>query len=197
MVQKMNDDNMQPTPKTLPVKLIIIIAILGTFIGLFLGTLRNNPHEHNQTQYVNLPEFKLADLYTENSFITSDDIKNNAPAIVNIWASWCSPCRREHKIISKLAKEHHIKIFGLNYKDSAENGKNFLNNHGNPYFKVANDPDGLTILKWGIRGIPETYIINKQGKITYRHTGEIQETDIPKLLSEINKASSTEIEATH
>ena len=175
--------------KKISFKLIFVMIILGCFVGVFLQTLTHTPDKTAEILNKAIPKLKLVNLENPNSYITDTDIKNNAPAMVNIWASWCAPCRAEHKLITKLSSEHQIKIFGLNYKDKSDNGRDFLKTHGNPYFKVMNDADGLTTLNWGLRGVPETFIINKAGKIAYRHTGEIKESDIETLLTEFKKAS--------
>ena len=187
----MTNDNKPQTHKTkkIPFKLILVMAILGSFFGIFWRTLTSNTDTTTEVLDKNIPHFRLADLNNPDIFITHKDIKENAPALVNIWASWCAPCRNEHKIITKLVNVHKIKIFGLNYKDKPENGANFLTKYGNPYVKVMNDADGMATLNWGIRGVPETFIINKNGKITYRHTGEIKEADIENIVKEFKKAS--------
>lgn len=178
------NDNIPPKRK-LPVKLIFVVLILGAFVGVFLRILTTPPQTKVEDTKDNIPKFKLVDLNDTQTLITDKDIKQNAPALVNIWASWCAPCRNEHKMITKLAKEHNVKIFGLNYKDSIENGLNFLKQYGNPYFKTMNDADGIATLDWGIRGVPETFVINKDGYIIHRHSGEIHEKDIKTLLEKL------------
>ncbi len=183
-----SNDNNKPHKK-FPVKLVLVMMILGAFVGVFLQTLTHAPDKNTALLHKPIPEFKLVDLQNPEIIITDKDILQNAPAMVNVWASWCVPCRAEHKMIKQLATEHQVKIFGLNYKDKLENGQNFLKTYGNPYFKVMNDADGIESLQWGLRGVPETFVIDKNGKITYRHTGEIKQSDIQTLLTEFKKAS--------
>lgn len=184
-----NSPHTASAKKKISFKLVFSIIILGCFVGIFLRVLTHKPDKIAENLSKEIPQFKLPDLLNKEAFITNDDIKNNAPIMVNIWASWCAPCRNEHKFITKLATEYGIKIIGLNYKDKPENGQNFLTIHGNPYLKVANDADGLATLSWGLRGVPETFIVNKAGIITYRHTGEIRESDIETLLTKFKESS--------
>ncbi len=178
--------NNAQTTKKIPVKLIILIIILGAFVGIFLRILTVTPTE-NQELYKDMPTFTLPKLLGQGN-ITNQDIQSQAPVMVNIWASWCAPCRQEHPLLEKLSEVYHIPIIGLNYKDKADNAKKFIAEHGNPYADIANDAEGLTTLNWGIRGVPETFIINKEGKIIYRHTGEIREQDIVKLVDKFEQA---------
>ncbi|MFT6072837.1 MAG: cytochrome c biogenesis protein CcmG/thiol:disulfide interchange protein DsbE [Alphaproteobacteria bacterium] len=183
-----NDNKPHQKSQKISFKLIFVIIILGCFVGVFIRTLTYKPDMSLEALNKNMPVFSLPSLADNSVYISNEDIKENAPALLNVWASWCAPCRNEHKFISQLSKEHNIKIFGLNYKDKAENGQSFLKKYGNPFFKAMNDADGLTTLNWGIRGVPETFIINKQGKITYRHTGEIRQKDIATILKAYNEA---------
>ncbi len=111
------------------------------------------------TQLGNLPELTAADL-------KADGIK-----LVNFWASWCGPCRVEHPTLEAMAKEG-IVIHGVNYKDQTKNALSFLNSLGNPYTKVGKD-EGRTGIDWGATGVPETFIIDGDGKVLFRHAGPI------------------------
>lgn len=176
----------QDPKRKLSVKLIFIIVILGCFVGVFLHALTQQDTPKPDELNKDIPEFTLPNLLNTDQLITQKDIQSNAPLLVNIWASWCAPCRKEHKVLTELAQKHQIKIFGLNYKDKVENGQKFLEKYGNPFFLVVNDAKGLTTLNWGIRGVPETFVVNKDGKIIYRHTGEIRTKDVQTLLEKLN-----------
>lgn len=99
-------------------------------------------------------------------------------SVVNIWASWCVPCRQEHPVISSLAEDKRIQLFGLNYKDKPKNALRFLGQLGNPYERVGVDPKGKTSIDWGVYGIPETFIVGKDGSILHKHVGPLS----PELL---------------
>lgn len=109
--------------------------------------------------------------------------------LVNVWASWCAPCREEHPVIVGLSKDERLTIMGLNYKDKAENARRFLGDLGNPYDAVGVDPNGRAAIDWGVYGIPETFLVGKDGKIAFKHVGPLTpEAVATTLMHEIEKA---------
>ncbi|GAA2884072.1 DsbE family thiol:disulfide interchange protein [Aminobacter sp. P9b] len=111
--------------------------------------------------------------------------------LVNVWASWCGPCRDEHPVIVSLSKDERLTIVGLNYKDKAENARRFLGDLGNPYDAVGVDPNGRAAIDWGVYGIPETFLVGKDGKIAFKHVGPMSpETVATTLMPEIEKAAA-------
>lgn len=111
--------------------------------------------------------------------------------LVNVWASWCGPCRDEHPVIVSLSKDERLIIVGLNYKDKAENARRFLGDLGNPYDAVGVDPNGRAAIDWGVYGIPETFLVGKDGKIAFKHVGPMSpETVATTLMPEIEKAAA-------
>ncbi|MGU3574257.1 DsbE family thiol:disulfide interchange protein [Brucellaceae bacterium C25G] len=104
--------------------------------------------------------------------ITSDDFKGQL-TILNVWASWCAPCRQEHPVFMELAKDDRIKIVGLNYKDQPDNARRFLGDLGNPYDAVGTDQAGRSTINWGVYGVPETFVIGPDGTILYKHVGPV------------------------
>ena len=118
------------------------------------------------------PTFKTTTLFDNKPFIFEEE-SGQKVVIVNFFATWCIPCREEHPYISKLSKEKNITVIGVNYKDDSEKAIQWLNELGNPYSKVAIDPSGRIGLDWGVYGIPETFLINSNGIIKYRHVGPI------------------------
>jgi cytochrome c biogenesis protein CcmG/thiol:disulfide interchange protein DsbE len=93
--------------------------------------------------------------------------------LVNIFASWCGPCRDEHPELLELAKRNDIRLIGFNYKDKDENARRFLGSLGNPYMAVGVDPSGRAGVEWGVYGVPETFVIAPDGTIAYKHVGPI------------------------
>jgi len=93
--------------------------------------------------------------------------------LVNFWASWCAPCRTEHPLLMQLAQDSRLDMIGINYKDKDENALHFLHQLGNPFLLIAADKRGRGAIEWGVYGIPETYLVNKQGIIIYRHIGPL------------------------
>lgn len=95
------------------------------------------------------------------------------PALVNVWASWCGPCRDEHPVLMELAKDPRFALVGINYKDAPENARRFLGQYGLPYAAVGVDPKGRAAIEWGVYGVPETFVLSKEGTIVYKFTGPL------------------------
>ncbi len=103
--------------------------------------------------------------------------------IINIFASWCAPCRVEHEVLKSISKDYSI--IGIAYKDSVENIESFLKELGNPYEKIFYDFLGKDSINLGIYGVPETFFVNKDSKILYKHVGPIKKQDFKKIILEI------------
>ncbi len=109
--------------------------------------------------------------------------------LVNVWASWCVPCRAEHPLLMELAKDDRINLVGINYKDLTPNALRFLGELGNPYAAVGIDPKGVSAIDWGVYGIPETYLLDRAGNIVFKQIGPFNPDSIRDgLLPEVEKA---------
>lgn len=93
--------------------------------------------------------------------------------VVNVWASWCGPCRDEHPYLVKIASDERVRLVGINYKDAPENARRFLGRFGNPFAAVGVDASGRAAIDWGVYGVPETFIVGRDGKIAYKRVGPI------------------------
>lgn len=93
--------------------------------------------------------------------------------VVNVFASWCIPCREEHPMLERLKAETGVRIFGINQRDAPENATAFLTELGNPYDRIGGDTDNRVSIDWGVYGVPETFVVNAQGVITFKHVGPI------------------------
>lgn len=102
--------------------------------------------------------------------------------LVNIWASWCGPCRQEHPLLMQLAQDNRFVVAGLNYKDKPENARGFLAELGDPYRVVGVDPNGRTAIDWGVYGVPETFLVDRQGIIRFKHVGPLTPDTVRTLL---------------
>ncbi len=96
-----------------------------------------------------------------------------APVLVNVFASWCGPCRAEHPFVTALAKQESIEVYGLNAKDNRQAALDWLRDLGDPYAKIGFDPQGKAVLDWGVYGYPETYLVNGRGEIVFKHVGPL------------------------
>ncbi len=161
---------------------LIILFLIFCFIVFFKGLNKSNIYVPKLKFEKSLINFKSKDLLSEIE-ISSDQIFNNSNFyILNIWSSWCIPCRDEHKLLMQLSKNLSVKLIGLNYKDNPSNAKKFLNELGNPYSVIISDVDGTISIELGAYGVPETFIINKEKIIIKKIIGPINE----KLINEIN-----------
>jgi len=109
--------------------------------------------------------------------------------VVNVWASWCVPCRDEAPLLLALARDQRVRILGINYKDSADNARRFLARYGNPYAANGADSNGRASIEWGVYGVPETFVVGRDGRIAYKLIGPIEPNNLEKALKpEIEKA---------
>ncbi len=109
--------------------------------------------------------------------------------LVNVWASWCAPCREEHPLLLALSQDRRFGITGLNYKDKPENARRFLGNLGNPFAAIGVDDAGRAAIDWGVYGVPETFLVGKDGRILYKHVGPLTSQAVElALLPAIEKA---------
>lgn len=141
-----------------------------------------------------VPDFKLEPLAelvdggTPVKGFASGILYGNKVSLVNVWASWCVPCRAEHPFLMELAKRSDIQVLGLNYKDKAANARRFLGTHGNPYERVGVDPNGRTSVDWGVYGVPETFVVDKKGIIRFKQIGPITQDSLKRFLPQIEAA---------
>jgi len=129
-----------------------------------------------------LPNIELTSLFDQEKKISLPAKSKDLFYIINIWASWCVPCRDEHSFLMRLKDEQKIQIYGINYKDSSSNAILFLKNLGNPFYFVGLDVDGKNSIELGAYGVPETYIVNSSGIIIFKHVGPINENIYQKII---------------
>jgi cytochrome c biogenesis protein CcmG/thiol:disulfide interchange protein DsbE len=174
--------------KKLLIPLAGFLALCGFFfVGLFL-----NPREIPSPLIDKpAPQFTLKQLHAPDQTIGTADMKGKV-WLLNVWASWCVSCREEHPLLVELGKANIVPIVGLNYKDEPAAGIQWLNRLGNPYTVSAVDRDGRVGIDWGVYGVPETFVVDKQGVIRYKQIGpvtvEVLEKKIVPLVRELQKA---------
>jgi cytochrome c biogenesis protein CcmG, thiol:disulfide interchange protein DsbE len=122
--------------------------------------------------------------------LATEDLKGGKITVVNVWASWCAPCRQEHPALMELAKDPSIRVVGINYKDTPENARRFLGAFGNPFSAVGVDPNGRTAIDWGVYGVPETFVVGRDGTIRYKHIGPIAPGQLWRFRQELRKADA-------
>ena len=162
--------------------LFIIIIFLSFCFGIFYKGLNNsNTYVPKTKDKKNIPIFEAKD-FNSNIYVGSEKIfEEDNFYIVNIWASWCVPCRTEHPFLMELSKSQSVKLIGLNYRDNLKNAKKFINKFGNPYSQILIDNDGTLSVEFGAYGVPETFLIDKNKKIIKKFVGPINQ----EILEEI------------
>ena len=120
--------------------------------------------------------------------IVPADFKN-AVTVLNVWASWCVPCRDEAPVLLKLAADKRIRLVGINYKDQADNARRFLGRFGNPFAASGADANGRAAIEWGVYGVPETFIVGRDGRIAYKLVGPLTPENLEQVMKpQIEKA---------
>ena len=153
------------------IPIIVFFGILLSFLYLLIID-RDKSNIPSALLEKKVPKFETNSLINSSKFFSDKEISNQV-TIVNFFATWCKPCRDEHKFIMMLSKKENLKLIGINYKDNSKKTKKWLKNLGNPYDNIAIDKNGRIAIDWGVYGIPETFIINSNGVIKYRHVGPI------------------------
>lgn len=114
----------------------------------------------------------------------------NRVSLVNVWASWCVPCHTEAPLLLALAADAKLQMIGINYKDDSDNARRFLGRNGNPFTLVGVDANGRAAIDWGVYGVPETFIVGRDGRIAYKLVGGITEENLAVLRREIDRAQA-------
>lgn len=110
-------------------------------------------------------------------------------SLVNVWASWCVPCHDEAPLLTELAKDKRFQLVGINYKDAPDNARRFLGRYGNPFGVVGTDANGRASIEWGVYGVPETFVVGREGTIVYKLVGPITPENLQSvLLPQLEKA---------
>lgn len=157
---------------------IVIFAVLVGFFAVGLGL--NSRLVPSPLIDKSAPPFSLPSLDGEETQVSVDALRGRV-WLLNVWASWCVACRVEHAYVKRLADEGAY-IVGLNYKDAPQEAQQWLAEWGNPYRQVAVDADGAAGLDWGVYGVPETFVVDAQGVIRYKHIGPLAEEDLHRTI---------------
>lgn len=169
---------------------VLLMIVFSLWIGAVLALRQGPPDLPSMLIGKPLPEFALSGLPAWPQGIASADF-GKEPMLLNVFASWCAPCVSEHPVITKLGTDEGVPILGINYKDKPADALAWLERHGNPYKGIGVDTEGRTAIDLGVYGIPETFIIDRNGRIRYRHAGplthELIAKEIRPLLTELSK----------
>ena len=165
------------------IPLIVIIFFTFCFFVFFKGLYLTNNYQPKGNIEKIIPSFSGKNLF-DNKLINSEELfEKKIFYILNIWASWCAPCRQEHKMLMNLSKNPSVEIIGLNYKDNIFNAKKFIKEMGNPYSEILLDEDGIISIELGAYGVPETFIINEDKIIIKKFIGPLSDKSMKEIKS--------------
>lgn len=166
--------NLRRQPESLRRLLLLVPMLAFVAIAIFLRAgLTRDPREIPSPLVGKaVPRFSLPPVQGRTLGLSSDDLTGSV-SIVNVFASWCAPCRQEHPLFLQLQQERLVPIHGLNYKDRPEDASRWLDTLGDPYARTGADLDGRVGIDWGVYGVPETFVIDRDGRIAYKHIGPI------------------------
>ena len=126
------------------------------------------------------PQFALPPLEPGGPGFSTADLQGHV-SLVNAFASWCAPCREEHEVLNALARSKRVALYGIDYKDKHEAASAWIAELGNPYTRIGAD-DGRVGIEWGVYGVPETFVVDRTGRIRYKHVGPLTEVDIARMI---------------
>ena len=166
--------------KIFPIFLITVFLII--FFVFYKGLQNSNIYTPEIKSEIKIPNFQTKEFFSKEKINSDKIFMGSEYYLLNIWASWCVPCKQEHKFLINLSKKENIKIIGQNYKDNFDNAKNFLIELNNPYDLIFLDDDGTIAIEWGAYGVPETFLI-KNNQIIKKIIGPLND----KLFFEIKE----------
>ena len=158
----------------------VSLIFLFIFTIFYRGLQDTNIYSPEAKINTKIPSFS-AELFYSNKIVNSFEIFDlNKYYLLNIWSSWCVPCRQEHPLLIDLAKNTSVRVFGINYKDNKEKAEKFLKELGNPYEKIIFDKNGTVAIEWGAYGVPESFLIYN-GKIIKKYIGPLKKKSIREI----------------
>jgi cytochrome c biogenesis protein CcmG/thiol:disulfide interchange protein DsbE len=173
---------------------LIVVLVLGAFLYVGLGL---KPREV-PSPFINkpAPDFTLQRLNDMKSTFSNKDMLGKV-WLLNVWASWCVACREEHPVLISMARRNLVPVYGLNYKDAPSDAHNWLNQHGDPYVLNAVDYKGNVGIDYGVYGVPETFLIDKQGVVRHKVIGPITPSELKNcvmpIVNELNKTEQANV----
>jgi|TARA_X000001036_G_scaffold318439_1_gene296865 cytochrome c biogenesis protein CcmG, thiol:disulfide interchange protein DsbE len=160
---------------------ITIIFLSFCFIIFYKGLGTSNTYLPKISKMRDIPTFNAKD-FNSSAYLSSEEVfEEDSFYIVNIWASWCAPCRTEHPLLMQLSKYKSVQLIGLNYRDNFESAKKFISEFGNPYSKILIDKDGTLGVEFGAYGVPETFLISKNKYIIKKIIGPINQEIVNEI----------------
>ena len=185
--------NAPPRPGLPPVAIVIgALFFVGLVTLLYYGVRRSGDAGRDVLPSALIgkpaPEFSLPVLHDPGVRFGSAELRG-APYVLNVWGSWCAACREEHPVLTRFAETRRVRVVGYNWKDEPEEALRWLERFGNPFFVVVADQEGRTALDWGVAGAPETFLVDGNGIVRWKHTGPLTDQVVRgQLLPELERA---------
>ena len=166
----------------------IIVSILFSFLFIILYFSLGNQRVYDTKDLIGkkISEVEI-NLFQSSGTINTKEFIKNEFTIINFWASWCGPCRKEHPNLVRLSRIKNLKIVGINFKDDKENAKSFLKENGNPFDILTEDKDGKNSVNFGVYGIPETILIDSELKILKKYIGPLNIKEVNEIRKIVKK----------
>ncbi len=164
--------------KILPFSVIIIFGII--FFIFYKGLEDSKIYTPAVNTKKEIPVFNINEFFSGENVKSSNIFELDKIYLLNIWSSWCIPCRQEHSFLMNLNSDNKVNIIGMNYKDNLKNAENFLKELGNPYKKIFIDPDGIIAIEWGAYGVPESYLIYNN-EIIKKYIGPLNQQSVNEI----------------
>ena len=171
----MSENKAAKLRRFMPILIFLVLAALLLYMLTLMNKGEYNPRDI-PTEFIGkmAPEFTLPNLLNPEETVSPSNMRGKV-WLLNVWATWCRECWREHKYLVALAEQRNIKIIGLNWRDERSAAKSMLDQLGNPFFQVAYDPNSEAVIDWGVYGAPETFLIDSEGIIREKHKGALNE----------------------
>ena len=160
----------------IPVSIFIVLALI-----LAWGLTQNSRNIPSVLIAKSVPQFSLPPVQGRTLGLSSTDLIGEV-SLVNVFASWCVACREEHPLLLKLKAENVVPVHGLDYKDPPDDAARWLNTFGDPYMRTGADLDGRVAIDWGVYGVPETFVVGKDGRIAYKHIGPLTQEALDRTI---------------
>jgi cytochrome c biogenesis protein CcmG/thiol:disulfide interchange protein DsbE len=176
--------------RLLPFLPLVIFGLMVMIIGTFLWRGENPSQLNSALIGKPVPRFVLPALDSRQTELSHSGAKNNV-TIINFFASWCVTCAAEQKTLLHIKNDPRIQIWGIAYKDKSSSAKAWLERHGNPFARTAQDMNGKTAVDFGVYGVPETFVIDQKGIVRYRHAGPLTQEDLDNILLPLIKRLSS------
>lgn len=172
-----------PAPRRRSWLALLPLAIFAGLVAIFVIGLQGDPQRLPSALIGRpAPAFALAPLEgIDRPGLATADLAGQV-TLVNVFASWCIPCHEEHPFLMELSRDGRIVLAGINQKDQPDNARRFLGRNGNPYARIGVDPQGRASIDWGVYGVPETFVVGRDGRIAFKHVGPITRENLVSVI---------------